>query len=124
MPEQFRIKDILPLEPTFGTDYCDQPIRVPMFARWPGVTRAGTVCTTPIFTVDFLPTLSEIAGAENASDQVSQPCDGISFLAQLRGQEAARGLSTGTSPVIYKPVWIREPGVPRHAVQCAVAHGS
>jgi arylsulfatase A-like enzyme len=56
-------------------------IRVPLFVRWPGVTQPGTVCDTPVTSVDFLPTLAEIAIAD-----VLEPCDGVSFSALLRGQ--------------------------------------
>jgi arylsulfatase A-like enzyme len=61
-------------------------IRVPMIVHWPGVTSPGSVCDTPITSVDFLPTLAEIAGAN-----VSGPCDGVSFSTLLRGQPLDRG---------------------------------
>src|SRR5271169_111847 len=38
-------------------------IREPMMIRWPGVTRAGSVCDVPVSSIDFFPTLLEIAGA-------------------------------------------------------------
>lgn len=60
-------------------------IRVPMIVRWPGVTRPGSVCDTPITSVDFLPTLADIAGT-----RVLEPCDGISFSPLLRGQDLER----------------------------------
>lgn len=37
--------------------------RVPGIVRWPGHTRAGTVCTAPVCNVDLLPTCCIIAGA-------------------------------------------------------------
>jgi len=60
-------------------------IRVPMIVCWPGVTRPGTVCDTPVTSVDFLPTLAEIAAAK-----APQPYDGVSFLPLLRGQTLDR----------------------------------
>jgi arylsulfatase A len=37
-------------------------IREPMMIRWPGVTKAGSVCDVPVSSIDFFPTLLEIAG--------------------------------------------------------------
>ena len=42
-------------------------IRVPLIVRWPGKIRAGTVCETPVTSVDFLPTILELCGVEQAS---------------------------------------------------------
>jgi len=39
-------------------------IREPMMIRWPGVTRPGSVCDVPVSSIDFFPTLLEIAGAK------------------------------------------------------------
>lgn len=39
-------------------------VRVPLIVRWPGVVKAGTRCATPVISVDFYPTLLEIAGTE------------------------------------------------------------
>ncbi len=41
----------------------DESLRVPLLVRLPGQTR-GQRCTTPAGTVDFLPTLLELAGAD------------------------------------------------------------
>lgn len=59
-------------------------IREPMIARWPGVTRPGTVCGSPLIIEDFFPTILEMAGAP----QHAQPgggMDGVSFAPLLRG---------------------------------------
>ncbi len=39
-------------------------VRVPFLARWPGRIPAGTVCREPAMTIDVLPTVARIVGAE------------------------------------------------------------
>ncbi|NCO92389.1 MAG: aryl-sulfate sulfohydrolase [Armatimonadetes bacterium CG_4_10_14_0_8_um_filter_66_14] len=58
-------------------------IRVPMIARWPGVTRPGTVCAEPVHGVDLFPTFLEAAGATPPTDQV---LDGESLVPLLAGR--------------------------------------
>ena len=60
-------------------------IRVPMIVRWPGVVEPGSTCDTPITSVDFLPTLAEIAGAKASKEQ-----DGVSFVGLLKGNAIDR----------------------------------
>lgn len=69
---------------SYGTDL---GIRVPMFAYWKGKTTAGKVADDLIDSVDFLPTILDIAGA---SEQIRETIDGVSFADVIRG--------TGTSP--------------------------
>jgi arylsulfatase A-like enzyme len=57
-------------------------IRVPLLVRWPGVVKPASQCDVPVITVDFYPTLLEMAGAERPSGQV---LDGTSLLPLLRG---------------------------------------
>ena len=57
-------------------------IRVPMFVRWPGVVRPGSRCDAPVITVDFYPTLLEMAGAHRPSGQA---LDGLSIVPLLKG---------------------------------------
>ncbi len=38
-------------------------VRVPTIMRWPGKIPAGETCTTPIMTIDLLPTLCRLTGA-------------------------------------------------------------
>lgn len=57
-------------------------IRVPMIASWKGKTPVGKVSDSLIDSVDFLPTVLQIAGA---SDEVKSPIDGISFADELAG---------------------------------------
>jgi uncharacterized sulfatase len=56
-------------------------VRVPLLARWPGKIQPGSVADYVGYFADVLPTLSEIAGAENPSS-----IDGISFLPTLLGK--------------------------------------
>ena len=37
-------------------------VRVPLIIKWPGVTKPGSVCHTPVIGVDFYPTLLAMAG--------------------------------------------------------------
>jgi arylsulfatase A len=59
-------------------------LRVPLLLKMPGVTRAGSVCDTPVITMDFFPTLLELAGAEKSASQTA--VDGISLVPLLRGE--------------------------------------
>ncbi|GIW81744.1 MAG: aryl-sulfate sulfohydrolase [Gemmatales bacterium] len=60
-------------------------IRVPMILRWPGVVGAGTTCDEPIISVDFLPTLAELAGV---SAEPKNPIDGVSFVPLLKNSRS------------------------------------
>lgn len=59
-------------------------LRVPLLIKVPGVTQPGTVCDTPIITMDFFPTLLELAGADKSASRTA--VDGVSFVPLLRGQ--------------------------------------
>ncbi|MCL5744854.1 MAG: DUF4976 domain-containing protein, partial [Acidobacteria bacterium] len=37
---------------------------VPLIVRWPGVVKPGSVCDVPVSSVDFCPTLLEVAGVK------------------------------------------------------------
>ncbi len=54
-------------------------IREPLIIRYPGVVKPGTVIRTPVTSVDFYPTMCDIAGAP-AGD-----VDGVSLVPVLRG---------------------------------------
>ena len=56
-------------------------IRVPLLVRWPGVVKPGSRCDTPVITVDFYPTLLEIADAARLAKQV---LDGRSIVPLLK----------------------------------------
>lgn len=57
-------------------------IRVPMIVKWPGVTKAGATCTTPVVIEDFFPSILELAGAGGKPMQI---VDGVSFVPLLKG---------------------------------------
>lgn len=61
----------------------DNGMRVPLLARWQGVTQGGRECTDLVDSTDFIPTICEATGA-NWFD--GKPLDGRSFLPQLRGK--------------------------------------
>lgn len=56
-------------------------VRVPLVVKWPGVTRAGSVNEAPVISVDFFPTLLEVADGKPPA--VSN--DGESIVALLKG---------------------------------------
>ena len=60
-------------------------IREPMMIRWPGVTRAGSVCDVPVSSIDFFPTMLEIAILK---PDPRWDVDGISLVPLLRGATA------------------------------------
>ncbi|MCY3947514.1 MAG: sulfatase-like hydrolase/transferase [Anaerolineaceae bacterium] len=63
----------------------DESLRVPLLVRLPG-QKQGRRCATPVGTVDFLPTLLELAGAEADPD-----APGRSLLPALRGGQLEEG---------------------------------
>lgn len=77
----------LPLRGGKGWVY-EGGIREPMIVKWPGKTQPGSVCDTPVISIDFLPTLSEIAGA---SLPRGREIDGVSLVGLLTGGELDRG---------------------------------
>lgn len=58
----------------------DGGIRVPGIVRWPGKVKAGSVSHLPWYFCDFLPTASQLAGAE-----VPEGIDGLSIVPTLLG---------------------------------------
>jgi arylsulfatase A len=69
-----------PLRDEKGTLY-EGGIREPLIVRWPGVTPAGSTCGAPVTSVDFYPTLLEMAGAAAPENHV---LDGESLTPWLR----------------------------------------
>lgn len=57
-------------------------IREPLIVRWPGTVQPGSVEDTPVASVDFYPTILEMAGA---ADVPSHTVDGVSLLPLLEG---------------------------------------
>ncbi len=76
--------DCLPLRLGKGSAY-EGGVRVPAVIKWPGVTQAGRVTEVPTITIDYFPTLLEMAGhAPGPADVL----DGISIVPLLRGAES------------------------------------
>ena len=57
-------------------------VREPCVVVWPGVTKPGTVSNALISSIDFYPTLMDMAGLPSEPDH---PVDGLSFAGVLRG---------------------------------------
>ncbi len=62
-------------------------IREPLIVRWPGVVKPGSVCSTPVSSIDFYPTLLAMAGARCDPKHI---VDGASLLPLLRGTGTLR----------------------------------
>lgn len=54
-------------------------IREPLIVRWPGAARAGSVCDTPVSSIDFFPTILEMAEIKS-----NRPVDGVSLVPLLK----------------------------------------
>lgn len=67
--------------------YYEGGIRVPLIARWVGVTLAGTSCDVPVHNVDLYPTFLDAAGSEAPRGKV---LDGESLLRLLKREEGLR----------------------------------
>ncbi len=70
----------LPLRAGKGWLY-EGGIREPMIVRWPGTTKAGSVCDEPVTSTDFYPTMLEIA---DLPAKPEQHCDGMSLTGLLK----------------------------------------
>lgn len=69
-----------PLRAGKGSAY-EGGVRVPLIVRWPGVVKAGTVCETPVISMDWHPTLLEAAGLKG---DPKAAVDGLSLLPLLK----------------------------------------
>lgn len=66
-------------------------VRVPLIALWPGTTPPGSVCETPAWSLDVLPTVLEIAGiAEAKTSPPRDRLDGRSLVPLLKDPRAGR----------------------------------
>ena len=73
----------VPLRAGKGWPY-EGGVRVAWIVRAPGVAKAGSTCDTPVISVDFYPTLLELAGLPAKPEQHR---DGRSFAPLLRGEK-------------------------------------
>jgi arylsulfatase A-like enzyme len=69
-----------PLRAGKGTLY-EGGIREPMIVRWPGVVKAGATCDEVVTSVDFFPTILEMAGA---TAEGAAGIDGVSIVPLLK----------------------------------------
>ncbi len=56
-------------------------IRVPLIVRWAGVTKAGSISTEPVCSIDFMPTILEACGVKSEAE-----FDGVSIVPALKGE--------------------------------------
>jgi arylsulfatase A len=73
-----------PLREGKGTTW-DGGVRVPFVAKWPGKIPAGATCTEPAMTIDLLPTLAKLIGAELPKHKI----DGLDIGPLLTGEPGA-----------------------------------
>jgi len=70
--------------------------RVPMFARWPGHTQAGTRMTKAVCLTDIYATLAQVTKHKLSNDEAE---DSVSMIPTIQGQREDRGV-----PVIHHSV--------------------
>jgi len=75
-----RVTSNAPLRAGKGTMY-EGGIREPWIVKWPGVVKPGTKCDVPVISVDFYPTILEMAGVKGDPSHV---VDGESNVPLLR----------------------------------------
>ena len=73
----------LPLRAGKGWLY-EGGIRVPLIIKWPGKSLRGVVCDVPVTGPDFFPTILEMLGIQ---DQTNQNIDGFSMAPLLKGEK-------------------------------------
>ncbi len=67
-----------PLRAGKGSAY-EGGVRVPLIVKWPGVTKPGSICHTPVISADYFPTILDIAAARGGA-----PVDGESLVPLLK----------------------------------------
>lgn len=76
----------LPLRRGKGSAY-EGGVRVPTIIRWPGITKAGSVCEEPIMTIDYYPTLLDLLKIKG-DPKHNQSIDGRSIQRLLKDPSA------------------------------------
>jgi arylsulfatase A len=92
----------LPLRGAKGWLY-EGGIRVPMIVKWPGSSKAGTVCEEPVISTDFYPSILEMTGLVSS---VEASPDGVSFVSALKG-----------APFKRQPLYWHFPHYSNHGMQ-------
>ena len=59
-------------------------VREPLIVKWPGVVSKGSVCTEPVTSTDFYPTILEMADLPLIPEQ---HVDGVSILPLIKGEQ-------------------------------------
>jgi arylsulfatase A len=75
----------LPLRRGKGSAY-EGGVRVPTIVHWPGVTKPGSVCGEPVSTIDYLPTITELARADSKTQK--KEIDGRSLVSLFKNSNA------------------------------------
>lgn len=86
-------------------------IREPWLVRWPGVTKPGSVCDEPVISVDFAPTILDMAGLPAIP---KNHLDGKSLVPVLKDSEANLGRQ---SLFWHYPHYANQGGFPGGAVR-------
>ncbi len=76
-----RVTSNVPLRAGKGSTY-EGGVRVVSLIKWPGVTKPGSIIETPIISVDYFPTLLELAGVKPPAGKI---IDGESLVPLLKG---------------------------------------
>ena len=58
----------------------------PLIVKWPGVTKAGSVCREPVIGVDMYPTFLEVTGTAQPK---GYELDGVSLVPLLKNAESS-----------------------------------
>ncbi|NDG70896.1 MAG: DUF4976 domain-containing protein [Proteobacteria bacterium] len=74
----------MPLRAGKGWPY-EGGVREPLLVKWPGTTRPGRVCSKPVASPDFFPTLLAMA---DLPPLPQQHLDGTSFVPELKGADS------------------------------------
>jgi arylsulfatase A-like enzyme len=69
-----------PLRAGKGTPY-EGGVREPMIVCWPGVVKPGSLCSVPVSSIDFYPTMLEMTGVKG---DPGHHVDGVSIVPLLR----------------------------------------
>ncbi len=101
----------LPLRAGKGWLY-EGGIREPLLVRWPGVTKPGSTCHTPLISTDFFPTILEATGLPALP---KQHLDGTSFASLLKDPSA--DLKTDRALYWDYPHWGNQGGTPGAALR-------
>jgi arylsulfatase A len=77
-------------------------IRVPLIIRWPGVVRPGSMCTVPVTSVDYFPTVLRAAGLDLPADRA---IDGENLLPLLTETGTLERDAIYWHFPHYRPLW-------------------